>query len=142
MSGSPLRSETAAQPALRRAPIHFAVAVRGGVQWISLIEPPRHGFKPPELPDCVTSAVDRLRSDAAAGSQRWILASCREAANILITGPDADSVAEQVTRYGACEKIVRCASRDDMLRVARVLALPGDYVVQGERGMLIFPPWF
>jgi len=122
--------------------VQYAVAVRKNVQWISLIESPGHGFEPPELPECVVAAVHELSAATRAGAVDWVVPFCREAANILITGSKADQVAEAIAVHGAREKIVRCASRDDMQGVARVLALAGDYVVQGDEGMLIFPPWF
>ena len=135
-----------AQDATRqvRAPAHarVAVAVRKGVQWISLVDSAGHGFDPPELPEPVSRAVDALLASTASQSGAWSVASHREAANFLVTGPEADALAAQLARRGACEKIVRCASRDDMLRVARVLALCGDYVVQGDQVLVIFPPWF
>jgi hypothetical protein len=119
-----------------------AVALAKGVQWIALVEAAGHGFEPPELPEPVTGAVEALLASTPSGGSHWAVASHRYAANFLVTGPDSDAIAEELSQRGACEKIVRCASRDDMLRVARVLALAGDYVVQGDQILVIFPPWF
>lgn len=139
---TPMASSRAhsAMPAERTDSVQFAVAVRKNVHWISLLDTPGHGIEPPELPECVTDAVRALA--AAGGTLRWLMPFTREAANILVTGPEADRVADAISGCGAREKIVRCAGRDDMQRVARVLALGGDYVVVDDDAMLIFPPWF
>ena len=126
----------------RPAPMRVTVALRKGVQWIALVEAQGHGFEPPELPEPVSRAAEALLATGGAGGSMWAVASYRDAANFLVAGPGSDDVADALGRRGALQKIVRCASRDDMLRVARVLALHGDYVVQGDQVLVIFPPWF
>jgi hypothetical protein len=144
MSDATARDRVAVQPREGRAgPAQssaVSVAVRKGVHWIARREPTGHSFALPELPEPVAAAAQGLA--ASAGAPGWVVPCCRQAANVLLAGPRADAVAEAVSASGAREKIVRCAGRDDMLRVARVLALFGDYVVQDEEAAVIFPPWF
>jgi len=145
MSDATARDRVAVQPqegrAERAQSSAMSVAVRKGVHWIARRESAGHGFALPELPEPVAAAAQGLAA-ASAGAPDWVVPCCRQAANVLLAGPHAGAVAAAVSARGAREKIVRCAGRDDMLRVARVLALFGDYVVQDDEAAVIFPPWF
>lgn len=97
-------------------------------------------IRPPDLDARIVRVLDGL-SLAGTSSARlnWLLSAAGDADFVFLFGPCAADVAQAISAVGNGHRVVMCGSNREAERAARILALPGDTVLQEPDCIVLYP---
>jgi hypothetical protein len=130
-------SKTAATPEQQAARV--IVSSLDGVTWVRRSAGPVT-ILPPDLDARVVRALDALGVGGMAATRAsWQVTAAEDADFVFLFGPRASDVAHAISAAGNGHRVVLCASSREAERAARIMALPGDFVLQEADGLVLYP---
>ncbi|MFN2115655.1 MAG: hypothetical protein ACK2T6_08060 [Anaerolineae bacterium] len=124
-----------------RAP-RLVVHVDAGITWVRRAGASHRWANSGDLCECVLEsarAADSARTDDS--RFEWLPMAARRADCMLLYGDSAAVNARRMGREGGRCEVVCCGDEADALRVARIVALPGDTVLHEPGALVVFSEW-
>ena len=119
--------------------LRVVVTIDSGVTWVRRSHERQFWTREPQLCHCVLRSIAAIEVEEELGFDLvWQPAAARRAEHLLLYGPDAQHQAQRLSHYRNRCRTVCCLDRDDAVRVARILALKGDTVLQEGDCIAIF----